>query len=236
MVFGRDESGDAPMNLLYLQAGVGEGKMKSIQIKPTAAIAACAMIIALMMSAYDRAANSAEYGLTICGVRLGEPLDVPECPQDAAGHYALIMTNRDSICAPRKNVIHKAWGSDDIDLEFPNNSAPDYIRRGNFAVSLLEGKVESIAFATNGLSSQASVLHALEEKFGKPSRLRPEIVQNAFGAKYSRVNAIWNRPAVRIELEGATHTDWGRVEISTSRYEAAIRPWDAQQKAKSPKM
>ena len=71
---------------------------------------------------------------------------------------------RDSICALRKNVIHKAWGSDDIDLEFPNNATPDYVRLGDLSVSLLDGKVESIAFATNSRNSQASVLHALEEK------------------------------------------------------------------------
>ena len=188
--------------------------MKRIQIKPTAAIAARAMIIALILGAYDSAANSAEDGLNIFGVRLGEPLDVPECPQDATGNYTLIMTNRDSICALRKNVIHKAWGSDDIDLEFPNNAAPDYIRLGNLSVSLLDGKVESIAFATNGLSSQASVLHALEEKFGKPSRLRPEIVQNAFGAKYSRVNAMWNRPGVRIELDGTLPKKFRKLLVS----------------------
>jgi len=213
-----------------------EAKMKGVSIKTTAAVSVSAILVAMMIGAHYRTATAAEAGPTVFGVQLGEPLNVPECPKDASGHYALITTNRDSVCALRKNVIHKAWGSDDIDIEFPNNAAPDYVKLESFSVSLIDGAVESIAFATNGLSSQVSVLHALDEKFGKPSRLQREIVQNEFGAKFSRVNATWNRPGLRIELEGATHTDWGRVEISTARYKAAIRAWDAQQKATAPKM
>jgi hypothetical protein len=107
----------------------------------------------------------------------------------------LITTNPDSVCALiKKNVIYNAWSSDEIDIEFPNNAAPDYVRLESFSISLIDGVVESIRFRHNGPGWQVSALHALDEKFGKPSRLQRETVQNGFDAKFSRVNATWNRP------------------------------------------
>jgi hypothetical protein len=65
----------------------------------TAAVSVSAILVAMMIGAHYRTATAAEAGPTVFGVQLGEPLNVPECPKDASGHYALITTNRDSVCA-----------------------------------------------------------------------------------------------------------------------------------------
>jgi hypothetical protein len=91
----------------------------------------------------------------------------------------------------------------------------------------MDGKVERLSFATDGMHAQQAVLDALVRKFGKPRSTERRPMQNLMGAQFVSIVADWAADSYTVEFEGIEHSlDTGRVNVkSRAWHEAAQRSY-----------
>jgi hypothetical protein len=88
---------------------------------------------------------------------------------------------------------------------------------------VLDHNIEAISFSTGGLDTNESVLAALREKYGQPAAIHTTPMQNAFGAQFQAIVAIWHVGDITVTYEaGNLDMTSGSVEIATSQGEAAL--------------
>lgn len=104
-------------------------------------------------------------------------------------------------------------------------------------VSTISGKIESVAFGTDGLRVQQSVYAQLLEKFGAPTTTRVEEAQNAFGARFEIRQAFWDFGSFTVKFYGSDgRIDHGGVEMKSAKYAAKEHAWKQRQQTTEPKM
>jgi hypothetical protein len=169
--------------------------------------------------------------LSVFGINIGKPLDLPDCEQDGK----MDLLNIKSACVIGKNTIKKAWGTDDVSFAFPQEALPSYVKSLSMGLGaeLIDGNVESIAFGTNGESVQDDVFSDLKKKFGKPTSFRKVPLQNRFNVKVIGLEARWHKNGIYVEFNGIEDSiDWGRVEISTDKYLKVYKDWEKLENSK----
>lgn len=101
-------------------------------------------------------------------------------------------------------------------LEAWVSSAPRGIEM--VTVEVLDGLVESVNVTTNGYESQAAILSALEDRFGKPEVSSSDPVQTAMGASFEALRASWTVGDVGIQFHGILgRINQGNVRASTRK-------------------
>lgn len=168
-------------------------------------------------------AEAAEF--SVFGIYIGKPIDLPDCEQDGK----MDLLNLKSACILGKKTFKKAWGADDVSFAYPEEALPPYVKGLSMGLGaeLIDGNVESIAFGTNGESVQDAVLSDLKKKFGKPTSFRKVPLQNRFNAKTIGLEARWHKNGINVEFNGIEDDiDWGRVEISTDKYQKLYKDWE----------
>lgn len=148
--------------------------------------------------------------VTIAGYPLGEPFSMAACPKDRFGGTDF------------SHIAKACWTSTE-----PRSKGPDETRQvwwpaGKIPlgyamwVDVRNGRLEAVEFATTGADDQATVMAQLINKFGAATSLTRERVQNALGAQFDRLLAIWESPQVYVEFHGMEdQIDQGNVRIET---------------------
>jgi hypothetical protein len=91
----------------------------------------------------------------------------------------------------------------------------------------IDGKIESVSFATGGLAAHDLVFAALKAKYGEPVALRSTPMQNGYGASFDAILAIWHTKDVNVVYQaGNAARDSGSVQVSTSKGFAALAEID----------
>lgn len=172
------------------------------------------LLVLLPSFAYASPDNS------VFGIKIGEPFSIPDCePGDVIASKKL--------CAITSKSIKTAWGTTDIEISFPDKDKPDFLKALTLSVSILDGKVESVSFATNGNEYQNEVLKTLVAKYGKPKKLKKISVRNSFNTTYIKYSAVWSFAAFTVTFEGIDdELDWGNVEVSSNKYRKLLKEWE----------
>jgi hypothetical protein len=119
-----------------------------------------------------------------------------------------------------------ARGMTSMDYRLPLAKAPVVVRDQWVGVLLINGKVESISFATPGATGQELALQLLTEKFGQPTTTETTHNQNSYGAQFEGKNATWELDGAVAKFEGVRDAiDWGRFELASQTYKKAYSEW-----------
>lgn len=154
------------------------------------------------------AANAQQSPDTVFGLELGATLSIPECQLNKRTRVytpeAGACFRRDQVRDQRGRLVDAegALGDERLKIYFAYDSRPTIVADFNIRGTVRAGKLTSIGTRTGGVRTQAQDLAQLEDKYGKPTRLQPQSLQNAMGAKYEGVIAEWERPSgtlVRLE-------------------------------------
>lgn len=139
------------------------------------------------------------------GLTLGQPIRFAECPElrEANGkprkrtkYYRWIYGSARSVGAPcYQRFADQGTGAPFNSIERIQVSFPETLKiagASGLYVMIIEGKVAAIDMPTNGAWSQDADLQTLTVKFGAPSKLQRDVMQNGYGANFTRINAYWD--------------------------------------------
>lgn len=157
-------------------------------------------------------AGAPSESVSLYGIALGRPLNLPVC----SAEYADVM------CFGRTQTPVGANATLGPAL-FPAGVMPHVLRTREVDLLVIDGAVHAITLHTTGMAGQAEALKLLTEKFGKPRSLTTKQQQNAFGATFNVIEAAWRIGPAQVDLIGADgKADEGRITAFTPQ---AVRYW-----------
>jgi hypothetical protein len=180
---------------------------------------------------------------SVFGIRLGQPLTLPECARNEYLWYVGTGT-----CYKRDQKIYgvpeeKKWdkkyiknyqknnpppplGTEQVMISFATADWPQYVQPMNTSVLLIDGRVEGVQFYTFGISDADSMRERLKQKFGGPTSILPLTVKNRLGLPFDAFIATWQLPNVIVTFWSVdTSLDHGRVTVDTKNGDT----WRTQQ-------
>ncbi len=109
------------------------------------------------------------------------------------------------------------------------STRPGILRGFSAEAYQVDGRMQYMAFDTNGINTQDSDLASLIEKFGTPALKQVEDKQNRFGATFQSHSVTWIlEPDIAVSFVGTTSSlDKGRVLIGTSAGQKAYNDFQA---------
>ena len=150
---------------------------------------------------------------TIFGLELGKALTLPKCPISPRFNDVDLF-GQTAICVWERGAK--------TSIVFPNDKRPAIGKSPSIGATVKDGILQGLTIYTFGAASQESVFAALQEKFGKPSKVSKAQAQNLYGAQFNNINALWEQPSVTVEFWGVeTKVDTGVVWIETPEVRAA---------------
>lgn len=145
----------------------------------------------------------------ILGIKIGAPLSesVPACPVDAHGlHVEPQPTTMCWVRLTSKNVY-----------EIENTPGPG-IRIWDVLVETVGGTVEYVSFTFRYLDHM-DMAELLKARYGAPTSVRDNTVQNRMGATFNQQVLEWSGPNVELVYESRSgRVDEGAVTLTTRRW------------------
>jgi len=161
---------------------------------------------------------------TVYGIRLGEPLAMPECKRTKISDSYYYDGTDASLCYTRlilpwdQKKFAEPVTTEIVFLFFPLDKKPLIARPTGVSAQIISGKVESITILTHGNLDQDVALATLREKYGEPTTVVPETLQNSLGASFTTTLATWKFDNLNVSFYGIFDaSDKGRLQISTNK-------------------
>lgn len=175
----------------------------------------------VLLLAFGAAANAT----TVFGIKLGAPLQMPECGYSRIDASTVIFRPAThGRCYQIETTTGRTRARADDSLLVSWAQPPGIVTGGAF-VQLVAGKVAGLGVNTSGIETQRSDYAALVRKFGRPTRKALVPMGNAMGATFDAIRATWNLPnGTRVSyLAADNRIDRGLISISTTAGRAATR-------------
>lgn len=181
------------------------------------------------------------HGADFMGVELGTKFDMPECQFTGEGYGARYAFSFDQPVKPcwRHSILKgkpggplDKEGSFKIDFVTSDGKSPLGVRSDPTLI-VVDGNVEGVQTSTSGYEHQDSLLRALESKFGKPTSLKAEAMENRMGASFTSHEAVWKTPVFEGNFSGMVSSiDYGHISVYTPKATAFVmEEYERKQKA-----
>jgi hypothetical protein len=151
--------------------------------------------------------------MTMFGLEIGKPLDLPVCQYTNATKSVGIQQY---TCVELADELaqHRAR------IHFGLKEIPPIVKGLSMTVQLVDDKLEALYFATPGLDSKARLLRIFTEKYGAPTTLTKATLKDADGARYENFTAVWDMPGLYVEYtptNGSVKEGIARIETQRAR-------------------
>jgi hypothetical protein len=153
------------------------------------------------------------------GFKLGLPPTLLPCPATREGVFdgRSWSATMDSTCLerPTSGGTTADGRSRTSVVHFNHSDDPRIVAATALSLQILDGTVQGIRVRTRGISAQKSVFAMLRKKYGVPSDLSREPLENG-SRKVDSIRAVWTFSDLEVTFEGAGATpDEGSFSIST---------------------
>lgn len=171
--------------------------------------------------------TSSSFGqsLNVLGFELGKPLDLLECSFKTTGGTKLYEVMPTKTCVEDAAPLN-GYGQPVRRITFSQSENPIIVK--NWRAFPLEdgGNLIGLHFLTPGAIAQQLVLEQFKEKYGAPTRVSSRQLQDAMGASYEAISAVWELPLLRISFDGiAGKVETGEVYIDTPQAVTLREKW-----------
>jgi hypothetical protein len=171
------------------------------------------LLAAFIYCATACSATAQNNQMTMFGLEIGKPLDLPVCQYTNATTSVGIQqyTCVEPASEPSQNRQRIHFGLKEI---------PPIVKGLPMTVQLVDGKLEALYFATPGIDSKARLLRIFTEKYGTPTTLTQATLKDADGAGYETFTAVWDTPALYVEYtptNGSVKEGVARIETQSAR-------------------
>lgn len=147
------------------------------------------------------------------GLEIGKPLDLPVCQYTTA--EKLVGIQQITCFEPASELSQNRTR-----VHFGLKEIPPIVRGLSLTVKLVDNNLEALFFATPGLDTKDKVLGIFTKKYGTPTKLTKETLQNTYDAKYETFTAIWDMPTLYVEYtptNGSVKEGFARIETQRAR-------------------
>jgi len=149
--------------------------------------------------------------MTPFGFEIGKPLDLPVCQYTTA--QKIVGIQQYSCFEPASES-----SQNQTRVHFGLKEVPPIVKGLSITVQLVDDNLEALHFVTPGLSSKDRVLRIFTEKYGPPTKLTKESLQDAEGERKETFTAIWDMPALYVEYTPTNrNSSEGFARIETQR-------------------
>lgn len=158
-------------------------------------------------------------GPTIYGFEFGKPIALPDCPVDES--ISKILGRKDYKTIPNAHCAKdvRTFPTEPlpvVEIHWPQDKGPAGMSWNRAFASVMDGGLVGFKFFTMGVRNQDLMLSRLTEKFGKPTTLTTERVQNIGGAAFDSITATWRGADLDVTFYGTVDKlDNGEVYIDT---------------------
>ncbi|WP_336324783.1 hypothetical protein [Stenotrophomonas muris] len=182
------------------------------------------------------------HGADFMGIELGAKFDMPECEIERTNYSSRYIYDSDQPVTPCwEHSILDGKPGDYLDtagtfkINFIADGAkrPAGVRSNAVKLIVVSGVVEGVEAATGGYEYQDRLLQALVTKFGKPTSLSSETMQNRMGATFDSHEAIWKTKVLEVNFSGmGSSTDFGHITVYSPKATAFVEEeYERKQKA-----
>jgi hypothetical protein len=170
-------------------------------------------LLALILTLLPAAAMSAD--MTVFGLKLGEPLALPECHWNDSLRVYGPATNGPCMTYGRY-TDRRDPASSERRIEFPYSQRPSLSARSYVIGTVINGKLEAVTVPTRGINAIRPTMEALQAKYGEPTSVRTYPVRNRAGAQFESANATWEFADLSVVYLGSVGVlDAGEIVIAT---------------------
>ena len=164
-----------------------------------------------------RRAHAAGVDTTVFGLALGQPMRLPQCPQQSllnlfgpeiTAACVLNDTSTADAAALVNSLIPGAGAGEDTERPFktsivmPPSKCPDWMSGCGYRVWLVDGRVVGASVVTAGLDKQKDVAVALTQKYKAVSQTSWKEWTNDAGNKVFGLEMTWHLPGLDVTFEG----------------------------------
>ena len=165
-----------------------------------------AIILASVLAAPSQA-SPADAGLSLMGIPLDKPLELPECPYRALSGGHLMYDDATSTCwqylvITQRNREGTPPAAGQVNVLMPDG--PDFLDPASATVSLDQGKVSLVSARLPDSRNQKAAFAWLKEHYGAPTTFEEAKVDNLYGETVPTIMATWNLPGGQVQFTGAT--------------------------------
>ena len=165
----------------------------------------------------------------IVGIELGAPLTVPECKKTSelgfpsyastGVTYPCFRDYTELVTHPTVRTKPDLPRGPEHNTTFQVELGPSAVPPGvsdTASILMIDGVPRQVALSTSGVSVQQDILALLTAKYGKPSSLDIDHLQNAMGAQYESIKASWQLATMRVIFSGmVSRADGGVILVTT---------------------
>lgn len=158
----------------------------------------------------------ADDAVSIYGFEFGRPIALPECEPDAtlsriSGKKTYPVFSKFDC---QKEAAQGGDPAPTVEINWGTNNWPLGVKWGRALATLVDGNLAGFHFSTTGANSQEFVMSELTKKFGQPTSVTRQPVQNLAGASFNAINAVWSGGPVTVTFYGImSKLDQGEVYI-----------------------
>lgn len=145
---------------------------------------------------------------SVFGYKFGEEVVLPTCPDKSP-----ISEYIDSDC----RFVSKYDNDPNVVIVYvPKSDTPIYMK-GQIDLYTINGVTQAAHYLTWGESAQRLILGELKKKYGHPTKQGADVMQNSYGAKFTKINAFWILKNVTVRFRGFrdANRDAGDVWVYT---------------------
>lgn len=163
---------------------------------------------------------------SLFGMEIGKSLDFPVCIKNAT----------DVICQENYGKNPEIpW--DTFTVRYPYGTSPEIVAGLSVTVRVFDGKVVGFVFETMGLGSQENDLNLLSKKYGKPTLVHYEDVENLAGGKFRALLAKWEFSDLSVKLDSvALDARTGHVTVLSSQGQILQREFEDRERKRRVQM
>ena len=190
-------------------------------------------------------ARAAGVDTAVLGLRLGEPVTLPLCPESglfgpilSAGVTETCIRNDQELMALAREMSIALTGQDvpvsfDLTIDMPSDKCPDWLSGCSIQGHLVDGKLVSVLVLTTGLNVQDEVAAALLKKY-KDSTTRGTYhwVNDVTGDEVDSHDIYWDLTGVNVHFRGYTGGQRDGVGSILIETDAVTRDREAAEKAR----
>lgn len=196
-----------------------------------------AIVGALVAGALSGAASAQELGQhDFMGVEIGSEFTMPECETTKTLNFEMYISDFEQRVRPCWKAMRPEQPlptdpSFEVAFVPAQDKNPIGVNRSKVIVS--GGRIAGVIATTGGHRYQADLLEALTQKFGSPSKLDREELQNRMGATFSSSNALWALPGLKVDFTGVSGSiDFGVIFVTDAAGDAHFVTEQAERDAK----
>jgi hypothetical protein len=178
---------------------------------------------ALLLALIGSCGNASADGITLFGVTLGAPFQVPECPKKIVADATVYAVATATTCferlgSPDRLSAATPITNDAVLIRYALDDAPAVMSGGTSIAFIVDGLLEGWTFNTRGVEAQVQVLEVLRQSFGEPGTYARKQAQNVLGETFETFDATWVRPEADVLYRSVTERlDTGLLTVYTAR-------------------